>query len=319
MPRKSSNKLSYLKLSRVIEFLTCPKCFITPKSSLYYKNGDFYCKGCKQKYPVRGKIIELINPDVLSEQVKRELLGNDITPTKKNIEHYSKKDRWSRYYNHFVNQKINYLLKMMKRTNFKGIISLGSGSGFEIKEILKKKRFPLVISSDLAYSATRIVPHTLKGFDLTVCLFTSDLNFTPVIPNEFYPILIYEALHHTKNSIKTLGKMMQKGYQNIFFVEPCTNFLVKIMVKLGLAQRAEYSGVIPDFVDLSKVKNLASKHKYSVSINTIWEIPEDYFRIICKKKSILQQILLCFIDIISRVGNLFQFGSFAIVSLKRTN
>lgn len=317
MPEKASSNLRYLELSRAQDFLTCPRCFATPKSSLKYKNKNFYCKICKQKYPVKGKIIDLINPHIMSKQVMNELQGNEIPLTKKNIEHYAKKDKWSSYYNHSVNIKISSLLKELKKVPADGLISLGSGPGFEIKQILKRRRYKLFLSSDLAPSMTSIVPHTLAGYDIELCLFTSDLNYTPVLPGVTLPILIYEALHHTKNSVKTVERMMKKGYGDIFFVEPCTNFLIKILAKMGLAQRIEYSGVKPDFLDLSKIKRIAKKLKYEVTIKTLWEVPEEYVRYVAKKGSISEKLIVGLIDLASTVGNNFGFGSFAVAHLHK--
>ena len=109
---------------------------------------------------------------------------------------------------------------------------------------------------------------------------------------------------------------MKKKYFDILFVEPCTNFFIRILAKLGIAQRVEYSGVIPDFVDLEGVRKLAKKYRYEVNINTLWDIPEEYIRTICKQKSKMESVLLTLIDIASSFGNLIKFGSFAIVHLQ---
>jgi len=314
--RKKTSSLKYLSFGKSTSFLTCPRCFVVPESSLQYKSGFLVCKSCKQKYPIKKRVLQLIYPGALSRQVRSELIGNEIPLTRKNIERFATKDKWSKYYNHFVDQKINYLMEGLGHRNFRGIISLGSGPGFEIKEILKKRHFPLVFSSDLASSATSIVPYTLSNANTTVCLFTSDLNYVPIIPNKSYPILIYEALHHTKSSLKTLEGMMQKKYFDIFFVEPCTNFFIRFLAKLGLAQRVEYSGVHPDFIDLVRVGELAKKYKYKLHLNTIWDIPEEYIRRICKEGSWVESVLLIIIDLSSKVGNLLNWGSFAIVHLQ---
>lgn len=316
MPKNPQGKLHFLPYSKIPKYLTCPKCFKYPKSSLVYKDGILNCTKCKYRYPLRSKIAELINLKIISKQAKSELEGNEIKPTKENIKHYSQKDRWSKYYNHIVNQKISYLMNGLKNRNFKGLISLGSGPGFEIKEILKRKHFPLVFSSDIAFTATSIVSYTLNSFDTTVCLFTSDLNFSPVIPNPEFPIIIYEALHHTKNAVSTLDSLMKKKYENILFVEPCTNFLVKLLASLGLAQRTEYSGVKPDFLDLEKIEKRAKKWGYKIKINTLWDIPEEYIGKVSKRGSATEKFIQDVIDIFSIVTNLINFGSFAIVHLQ---
>lgn len=138
-----------------------------------------------------------------------------------------------------------------------------------------------------------------------------------MIPDNKLPILIYEALHHTGDIHHSIEKLLQNKYKNILFVEPCTNFVIKILAKFNLAQRIEYSGLKPDFVDIKILKKLAKKYNYNLKIRTIWEIPEDFFKVICKKDSPWQTFLLKVIDSISSWGNNFQFGSFAIVSLER--
>jgi len=308
--------IKYLKVTDFTKYLTCPFCSpeLTPKLKPFGKG--LQCTNCKRMYPIKNNIVEFIQGK-LDKETKRELKGNTYTLTKKFIEHYANKDKWSDYYNHFVNQKFNYLLSYLNSIRMKGIISLGSGPGFELKEILKRKKIDLIFSSDLAYSTTAVVPVTLKDYDINLGLFTSDLNHTPILPNKDLPILIYEALHHTGDIHFTIETLMQRGLKNILFVEPTTNFLIKILAKKGLAQRIEYSGLKPDFVDIQRVKKLANNYKYSIKVHTLWEIPEDYFRTIFKKGSMFEPFMLLIIDAISKIGDLFQFGSFAIVSLER--
>lgn len=311
--------IKFIPITLFPKYFTCPICSTEKKKVLKVIKNGVRCQNCKRKYLIKKNILEFVDYRDLDSKTKRELKGNRYPLTKKNIEHYANKDSWSNYYNHFANQKIDHLITYLNLIPMKGVISLGSGTGFELKEILKRKQINLIFSSDLSFSATSIVPTTLKGFDINLCLFTSDLNHVPVVPNDSLPILIYEALHHAGDIHLTIEKLLQKRFKNILFVEPSTNFLVKILAKLGLAQRIEYSGLKPEFLNIGILKKLSKKYKYKLKIRTLWEIPEDYFRIICKKESLLQSILLRLIDLISRIGNLFQFGSFAIVSLERIN
>jgi len=309
----------FLKANNYSKYLTCPICFPQTKTILKVSKNKVSCQNCKKNYPIKNNILRFIDYKELDSETKRELKGNSFSLTKKNIEHYATKDTWSNYYNHFANQKLSHLIEYLDSIPMKGLISLGSGTGYELKEILKRKQIKLIFSSDLSFSATNVVPATLKNYDTKLCLFTSDLNCVPVIPNDSLPILIYEALHHTEDIHLTIEKLLQRGYKNILFVEPSTNFIIRILAKFGLAQREEYSGLIPDFLDIRKLKTLSNKYKYRLKIHTLWDIPEEYFRIICKKESLLQNILLRLIDLISQVGNIFQFGSFAIVSLERSS
>jgi hypothetical protein len=306
-----------IPLKYLPKYFCCPSCLTTIISKLKVIKNGLHCSQCKNNYRIKNGILEFVIYNDLNKETRRELKGNSFALTKSNIKHYASKDTWSSYYYHFVNQKFTYLISYLNTFRFKGLISLGSGPGFEIKEILKRKPIKTIFSSDLAFSATSVVPETLKDYDIDLCLFTSDLNKTPVLPNTSYPILIYEALHHTGDMHLSIEKLLQKGYKNILFVEPSTNFLINILAKYGRAQRVEYSGLKPEFLNIGTLKKLSKKYNYALKIHTIWDIPEDYFRIICKNKSTLQSIILRFIDLISYVTNFFQFGSFAIVSLEQ--
>lgn len=308
--------IKYLKVTEFPKYLTCPFCSpkLTPKLKV---SGDgLQCPNCKRKYPIKNNIVKFVQGK-LDKETKRELKGNTYALTKEFIKHYANKDKWSDYYNHFVNQKFDYLLNYLNLIKMKGIISLGSGPGFELKEILKRKKINLVFSSDLAYSTTAVVPVALKDYDINLGLFTSNLNYTPVLKNDNLPILIYEALHHTGDIHDTIEKLMKRHFKNILFVEPTTNFLIKILAKFGLAQRIEYSGLKPDYLNIVILKKLANKNKYGLSVHTLWDVPEEFFRVICKKGSVFEPILLMGIDLLSKIGDVFKFGSFSVVSLER--
>lgn len=311
--------IKYITTNKFKKIFTCPKCLSLDKPTLKIIKNGVQCKNCNNKYLIKNHILEFIKNNSLDKETKRELKGNTFRLSKKNIDHYATKDEWSSYYNHFVNQKFDYLIYYLNYIQMKGIVSLGSGPGFEIKEILKRKPIKTILSSDLAFSATSVVPHALKDFNINLILFTSDINYNPVIPDDDFPILIYEALHHTGDIHLSIEKLFQNKYKNILFVEPTTNFIIKILAKFNLAQRIEYSGLKPDFLDINILKKLARKYNYKLKIRTLWEIPEDFFKVICKSESKLQTFLLTIIDKISALGNKFQFGSFSIVSLERIN
>lgn len=311
--------MEFIKSSEFPHYFTCPFCPHKGGSTLKVITNGVRCKTCQREYKIRNHILEFVKDEELDKETRRELKGNKISLSKENIEHYAKKDEWSDYYNHFVDLKFNYLLGFMKSVPAKGIISLGSGPGFELKQLLKRKHLQTVFSSDLAYSTTRVVPQALKDFDVRLSLFTSDINHTPVIPNDEYPLLIYEALHHTGDIHQAIEKLMQKKFKNIFFVEPATNFVIRILARFNLAQRIEYSGVKPDFLNIPTLRKLAKKHKYNLRIKTLWDIPEEFARVICKKGSLTEKLLLGTIDLISKISDKFQFGSFAVVSLERKN
>lgn len=311
--------IKYLSLTNSLNYLTCPYCYYTNGTTLKIKGESLVCNICRRKYKQTKKIIEFVQLKNLDKETRRELKGNTFALTKGNIKHYENKDQWSNYYNHSVEKKMQLLVNFLSQIKTSGLISLGSGPGFEIKQILKRKKIKTVFSSDLAFSATSVVPYTLKKFNINLFLFTSDLNLPPIRTDSKFPIVIYEALHHTGDMVATIEKIVKKNYKHILLVEPCTNFLVKILARMGLAERVEYSGLKPEFLDLKKFAKAVNQYDYKVRIKTMWEVPEDYFRVICKKEGLLQTFLVALIDLISAVGNLFKFGNFAIISLERKN
>jgi hypothetical protein len=53
---------------------------------------------------------------------------------------------------------------------------------------------------------------------------------------------------------------------------------------MGLAQREEYSGLKPKWLELKKLRKLCRRHGYEMFVTTMWEIPEEYFRKFYKKE-----------------------------------
>lgn len=132
--------IKYIPTSVLTRIFTCPQCLLMNSQTLKTIRNGVQCSICKKKYFIKNNILEFVIDENLDKETRRELKGNSFKLNKKNIEHYAKKDEWSNYYNHFVDQKFRYLIKYLASIDMKGIVSLGSGPGFELKEILKRKK-----------------------------------------------------------------------------------------------------------------------------------------------------------------------------------
>lgn len=301
-----------------VHFLHLFNCSCSNHAALEEKDGKIVCGDCGKQYRIRDNILELVDPLELDADTSRELKAHTYDLSRRSIDKWTNKGTLDTddFYAHFSNKKIAHMLYYLEKTECDQIFSLGTGTGFELKQILPLKKFDTIYASDLSHSALRLVPHLIGKFDVKCVLFTSDLQDCPIKCTNI-PILIYEALHHTADMHITIEQLLTKNYNNIVLVEPSTNFIVFCLTKLGLAQREEYSGLIPKWLEIKKIRKICRRHGYKMNVTTMWEIPEVYMRKLCKKKGLIQSITISLIDAISVITNLFNVGSFSIIHLKR--
>lgn len=300
-----------------IEYAHLFRCSYCSDSNLEWNGANVACRSCRRVFRFENGILRILDESLLDEETMRELRGNTFDLTEEYISHAANKDRWSDYYSHFAEQKIARLVTYLDRIDFSCLFSLGSGTGYEIKCILKKRKLQKVFASDLSCSALSVVPYTLKDAELKVGLFTSDLNECPIKDSNI-PILVYEALHHTRDMHATLEGLMAKHYNNIFLVEPTTNLVIRLFAMKGWSQRREYSGVKPGRLDLRTLHNACRKYSYTASISTLWEFPEDYFRKFRRSSGLLETLFILSIDFLSTMTNILKFGNMSVVWLQKS-
>jgi hypothetical protein len=234
-------------------YCTCPT-----HGQLISDKNKIKCQSCNKVYTITENILELVDLSLLDAETARELKGNTIELSEENIRTTANKDSWSDYYNHEQQNSFKTLSRYLNKVNSKQIISLGSGTGYEIKCLSKTHKLKTVYCSDLSYSVLFVSPYTLEQVDINLGLFTSNLDECP-IKNKDIPILIFEALHHTSDMHLAIERMLKEGYKHIFFVESTNNFIIRLLSKVGMAQRVEYSGVRPDRLELKKLRPLHNK------------------------------------------------------------
>lgn len=285
------------------------------------ESSQLICKKCRGKVCVQNNVIQFVTNDVLDPEKKRELQGNTFDLTQENIDYRVRKEHRSRYYSHFSNLRLGILIEDLRRINrwldFENLVFLGCGYGYEIAQLLKRGlKVKRIFASDLSLSNVSLISRILSQYDVDLVLFTSDLDHCPV-QEKTYPIVIFEALHHTPDMHLTIERLLSFGYERLFFAEPTNNKIIRWLAKRGLAQRVEYSGLKPGRLEIAKVRRLCDRYNYALTVHTTWDFPEDYFRKVVKKSGITENIFVHSIDVLSYLTNAIHCGNMSNCYLRR--
>lgn len=306
--------MTLLEPSAYLDYLLCPVCLSNER--LLSGKQEVCCPNCSAVFPIRNSIIEFVIAADLDQDKLRELRGNTLDLTPEIINQYANKDEWSDYYSHISKQRLRAVANYIMRSGSDKLVSLGSGTGYELKELLSLLDLKLALSSDLSYTATSIVPHTLKRFNIMLGLFTSDLDRCP-LRNKEIPILVFEALHHTADMHASIERLLAAGYKYMVFAEPSGNWLIRWLAQKGYAQRVEYSGVKPGRLDIGWVDQMCLQHGYNMDVITSWHFPDDYFYKLFGKSRLIRKLFLAILDLISAVTRPFRFGNIAVVCCRK--
>ena len=196
------------------------------------------------------------------------------------------------------------LYRYLQRDSVDDAAFLGSGTGFEIGPLWRSGYRPRrLLVSDLNRSTLEVAKFNLTAQHIDestpVCLFTSDLDAVP-LKDIGIPIVVYECLHHTPDMHATIERMLHYGYRVVYFVEPCSNWLMRILARFGLAEREEYSGLSPDRLDLAgRLRGLCDQYGYHLDVHTMWELPVDYFERVGRGRKWVERLLIAMIDGVS--------------------
>jgi hypothetical protein len=290
------------------------------RGELVLKEGTAGCQSCCREFAIsEDGILELVRESSLDEATTRELHGHAFDFTPQQVEQLVRKEKamlWRSYYSRNRMNTMRQLAAFMDKTDCGQVFFLGAGTGREIEYLLSFRNLQTVFCSDLSYSALRIIPARLKDYGLSVGLFTSDLQECPVVSREI-PVVIVNALHHTRDMHSTLEALLDKRYENIFIVEPTDNFAIRALARLGWARRREYSGVIPGRLELPRLKAMCRRHGYHLLLKTEWEFPRDYYRKLFGNSRWVQKWFFRLLNGFSKLTNVVQFGNFSVVHMSR--
>jgi hypothetical protein len=270
-------------------------------------------------------MLQFVDAAGLDDDKQRELDGNTLSLDSETVDMYLRKDEWSPLLTHWSNRSLRRLARYIRAAGPAELSFLGVGTAFEVPPLLRYGVAPQRLNlSDLSATALAIAQIRMgREAELVTAppyYFTSDLDAVP-LRNANQGIVIYECLHHTADMHAALERMLAFGYADIFFVEPTTNWLIRLLARRGVAQRIEYSGVDPDRLDMRRLRSLATRYGYSRKVHTVWAIPIDYVAAIARRLRLPQKaadrLTLVVCGVLSVVGRPFHFGNFTICALHR--
>lgn len=278
------------------------------------------CLSCGRELPVGAEgILEFVDVKRLDAATAQELEGNLYSLSDEQIVQLTRKEKaigWKSFYSRSRRGSLRHLAKLMAEVDCDQVFFLGTGTGRDIAYLTNFCELNRVFCSDLSVSALRIALARLDGHGVHLGLFTSDLQECPIKSRDI-PIVVVNALHHTQDMHLTIDAMLCNSYNNIFLVEPTDNFLIHFLAKKGLAQRKEYSGVIPGRLDLKKLATLCRHHNYRLSVRTEWIFPGDYYRKMFPKGNAFQTIFFLLLDAFSMLTGLVKVGNQSVVHIQR--
>jgi hypothetical protein len=307
--------MKILSVREMLVDLVCSKC---RQATLTYVQNEIVeevvCTFCGANFPCGGGVIDFLIQECLDQTNLNEIKGNEWDLSKPDvIEWLANKEKWNLIGTHSLMYAINIVHQFILNYNNETIlVSLGSGSGFELKALCSRKRFHRVYSSDISRSAIGIVPHTLSKLDGEVGLFVAEFNHVPVSKREGVLGFVFQSLHHTTNIHQSLETLLEQSFLDLVIVEPTTNWFVEVLSFFGLAKRIEYSGLKPSWMNLRRVREIAKRHGYRVTVRTWWEFPPELYKWF-DWNPIIAGWVLSVLDFLSWVTSLFCFGAMSAI------
>lgn len=291
--------------------LVCPMCRDGGLREL--AGPALQCTKCERTYGTESGVISFLVPDQLSETNLNEIKGNTFADDF--VEKVLVKETWSPLLTHQMEWVIEVVDQMMPAGA--DLYTLGAGSGFDLKLLLRRRSFARVFASDIAPAATALVARALETFPGELGLFASEFSRCPVPKRPGSLGLVFQALHHAPDAHAALATLLDHNFDDLVIVEPVTNPPLGLLAKLDLVQRVEYTGTRPDWLSIPRVESLAAERGYKVSARTWWEIPPYAARAWLDARPIAWKTLYRTVDAFSRATNLIKFGSMAAMHLTR--
>lgn len=312
------DRMELIAPEEVADDLVCPACL---KGVLAVETTgsetQVRCVECGKHYECHDRIMRLLSEEHLLDHHHQEIEGNEYdTSDPEAVFHDTHKESWNRYYTEMLMHDIRYVLRMMKDySDETTLVCLGAGAGFDLKAILSRRKFRRVLASDISLTALSLVPIALSSFEGSLGLFTSELGRCPIRKNPKCLGFVFQALHHAPDIHAALESLLRRNFDNLIIVEPTTNWLVEILARLGLAKRKEYSGIMPDWINLRVAERIAAKYGYDMKAYTWWEVPHGLFMKTTpfKQCALLSRLLLSSALAVSAITNAFRLGCMSVI------
>lgn len=219
------------------EMLVCPSCH----ARLTDCAQGLRCTACNLTYTVIESIPRMVDESWLAEATSQEMAAQD--------EHFAglpdkavfKPDYHSCYRRRRMRQRLEHLLAQLDC----GIADRPSvhvaccGTGYEVEALLGAGW--QVSASDLSVQALYGLSKrsAIRGY--RVPYLQADVRHLPFAADSFDVAIAVEGLHHTPDPLGGFAELVRIARHQVAVIEPYTTGAFKLLARLGLAHRPEYS------------------------------------------------------------------------------
>jgi hypothetical protein len=306
-----------LATSDCLADFVCPAC---RSEALRAGEDAVGCDACGRSFPSHRGVVDYVIADELDATGAREYVANaiDLDSAKTVRRRLRKAKRTNPMLLAQMRRSIGAVDRLMAGYGpDRTLVSLGSGFGFELPLLLERRRFARVLSSDIAWSSTALVPEVTAGVDGELVLFAADFDHVPLARRADRVGLVFLALHHAEDPHRSLAGLLEHNFDHLVLVEPLNNWLVDVLARLGLARRIEYSGTRPQWLDARRMREIARAQGFEMRIEAWWEIPRNLLPRRLRKSRFAWRPLFVAVEGVSRVLGRFGFGSMAAIGFRR--
>lgn len=306
-----------LPTSDCLADFVCPAC---RSAALRERDDAVVCESCGRSFPSRRGVVDYVIAGELDATGAREHVANAIDLH--SAQAVRRKLRKAKRTNPMLLAQMRRSIGAVDRLMAgygpdRTLVSLGSGFGFELPLLLERRRFARVLSSDIAWSSTALVPEVTERVDGDLVLFAADFDHVPLARREDRIGLVFLALHHAEDPHRSLAVLLEHNFDHLVLVEPLNNWLVDVLARLGLARRIEYSGTRPQWLDARRMRAIARAQGFEMRMETWWEIPRNVLPRRMRKSEVAWRPLFVAVEGVSWVLGRFGFGSMAAVGFRR--
>jgi len=306
-----------IPIAALLADLACPAC---GAANLAQAGEAVSCGACARRYPVRRGVVDFLLQDRLGETEQREIkaMTLDIDDERK-LRWVIEKEKWDRIQTHFLTRGVSAAARYLAAYARPGVtlVTLGTGSGIELRLLTRTLSFERVIGSDISWTAAYAAGRSLAEGTAAVGLLACTFDGCPLRRSANTVGFVFEALHHADDVHRTIEALLTRNFENLVFVEPTRNRLINALARRGLAMNVEYSGLKPDWIDLATVREIADRCGCDMQVTTWWPFPDSLVPKLVKRSRLLSAVLCRSVDLVSALTAPFGFGAMSAVHLRR--
>ena len=223
------------------EILVCPTC----KGPLDRSDRGLFCSRCVVDYAVEGGVPRMIDWEVLADQVRQEMVGQDRHFAALSDKAVFKPALHPVYQRQRLQRRLADFLGVVgvDLPTGVGVHVACCGSGYEA-EALAQAGYQ-VSASDISAQALCALEKRANSKGYQLPHLQADVNNLPFRDDSFAVVAVVEGLHHTPDPMAALRELVRVAQRRVVIIEPYTGRLWELLAKLKLAHRREYSGRKP--------------------------------------------------------------------------